>query len=325
MAATSRDVVEDDWHDLAGRSQVKRIGRAPVTISRALCCKVMNHQNYRNRTKTPTKFSRLQLPLTSPLLLILLLALPLIAMLASPAQSSPHGDKQSIFSPDKKYEVSHSQGKVYVRDSQNKLISEFTPKDSAGPNTGITDLYWIDNNRLGIQLHMNPSMDYLSLTDIHGQELRSYLGYNFSWSHNKKAVAHVGHMIHFTEWPHSEYIQINDRTVYPLSGPAYGKGIKAVHSFVPTFAWSPDDTNLALIDEVEGQGAGKYLVIVPINSHKPARQIKILPKQSAAIDTLYPNGVKLTWHGNTALTVSTTDGAKCKDLPLTISVTAPKH
>jgi hypothetical protein len=161
-------------------------------------------------------------------------------------------------------------------------------------------------------------MEYLSLTDIRGKELRSYLGYNFSWSHNRKAVAHVGHMIHFTEWPHSEYIQVNSRTVYPLSGPAYGKEAKTVHSFIPYFSWSPDDSKLALIDEVEGQGAGKYLVIIPVNSHEQSRQFKILPKQSAAIDTLYPNGVKITWQGNTALTVSTTNGAKCKDLPLTI-------
>lgn len=278
----------------------------------------MNYQNYRNRTRTQAKLaSPLLMTLVARLPLLLALVLPLIPVLAQGA--APVND-QSIFSPDKKLKTSYSKGKVCVRDPQNKLISEFTPKDSAGPNSGITDLYWIDNNRLAIQFHMNPSMEYLSLTDIHGKELHNYLGYNFSWSHNRKAVAHVGQMIHFTEWPHSEYIQINDRTIYPLSGPAYGKGIKTVHSFVPSFAWSQDDSNLALIDEVEGQGAGKYLVIVPINSNKPARQIKILPKQSAAIDTLYPNGVKLTWQGNTALTVSTTDGAKCKDLPLTISL-----
>ncbi len=280
----------------------------------------MNHQNSRNNLKTRTKLASLLLPLVPQLLLTLALALPLIPVLPMFAQGAAPVNDQCIFSPDKKYKVSHSQGKVYVRDSQNKLISEFIPKDSAGPNTGITDLYWIDNNRLAIQLHMNPSMEYLSLTDIRGQELRSYLGYDFSWSHNKKAVAHVGHMIHFTEWPHSEYIQVNNHTIYPRSGPAYGKEAKTVHSFIPYFSWSPDDSKLALIDEVEGQGAGKYLVIIPINSHKPARQIKIMPKQSAAVDTLYPNGVKLTWQGNTALTVSTTDGAKCKDLPLTISV-----
>ncbi len=281
----------------------------------------MNYQNYRNRTRTQAKLaSPLLLTLVARLPLLLALVLPLIPVLPMFAQGAAIVNDQYIFSPDKKLKASYSKGKVCVRDPQNKRISEFTPKDSAGPNSGITDLYWIDNNRLAIQFHMNPSMEYLSLTDIHGKELHNYLGYNFSWSHNRKAVAHVGQMIHFTEWPHSEYIQVNNDTIYPLSGPAYGKGIKTVHSFVPTFAWSEDDSNLALIDEVEGQGAGKYLVIVPINRHKPARQIKILPKQSAAIDTLYPNGVKLTWHGNTALTVSTTDGAKCKDLPLTISV-----
>lgn len=275
----------------------------------------MNYQNYRNRTRTQVKLAS-----TMRLLLILVLALPLIPALPLFAQGAAPKDDQYIFSPDKKLKASYSKGKVCVRDPQNKLISDFIPKDSAGPNSGITDMYWIDNSRLGIQFHMNPSMEYLSLTDIHGKELHNYLGYNFSWSHNKKAVAHVGQMIHFTEWPHSEYIQVNDRTIYPLSGPGYGKGIRTVHSFIPSFAWSPDNSILALIDEVVGQGAGKYLVIVPLNSHKPARQIKILPKQSAAIDTLYPNGVKLTWQGNTTLTVSTTDGAKCKDLPLTISV-----
>lgn len=253
--------------------------------------------------------------LKRPALLTTMLAL--LALLLVPSPKAVHAEGENNFSPDRKYKVSHSHGKVSVKNPQDKLISEFIPKDSAGPNSGITDLYWIDNNRLGIQLHMNPSMDYLSLTDVHGKELRSYLGYNFSWSHNRKAVAHVGHMIHFTDWPHSEYIQVNDRTVYPLSGPAYGKEAKAVHSFIPTFAWSSDDRKLALVDEVEGEGAGKFLVIIPVNSPEQSRQFKILPKQSAAINTLYPNGVKLTWQGSTSVTVSTANGEKCKELPFT--------
>ncbi len=92
---------------------------------------------------------------------------------------------------------------------------------------------------------------------------------------------------------------------------------KAVHCFIPTFAWSSDDRKLALIDEVEGEGAGKFLVIIPVNSPEQSRQFKILPKQSAAINTLYPNGVKLTWQGSTSVTVSTANGEKCKELPFT--------
>ena len=247
--------------------------------------------------------------------MLLLLALFLVL-----SQRAAHADGKYIFSPDRKHNTSHSQGKVSVRDPQDRLISEFIPNDSAGPNTGITNLYWINNDRLGIQLHINPSMDYLSLTDVHGKELHGYLGYNFSWSHSRKAVAHVGHMIHFTDWPHSEYIQVNDRTVYPLSGPAYGKDAKTVHNFIQPFTWSVDDSKLALIDEVEGEGAGKFLVIIPVNSPEQSRQIKIQPKQSAIIDTLRPNGVMLTWQGNTSLTVSTVNGEKRKGLPFTISM-----
>ena len=111
--------------------------------------------------------------------------LALLALLLVPSPKAVHADEKYNFSPDRKYRASHSQGKVSVRDPQNKLISEFIPKDAAGPYTGIMNFYWIDNNRLGIQLHMNPSMDYLSLTDVHGKELHSYLGYHFSWSHSK--------------------------------------------------------------------------------------------------------------------------------------------
>ena len=57
---------------------------------------------------------------------------------------------------------------------------------------------------------------------------------------------------------------------------------KAVHCFIPTFAWSSDDRKLALIDEVEGEGAGKFLVIIPVNSPEQSRQFKILPKQGSA-------------------------------------------
>ncbi len=238
--------------------------------------------------------------------------------------------QQFAFSPDRKHIATNSRGKVTINNAQGKQLSQFDPKDSAGPHTGIMELYFVDNNRLGIRLHMNPSLDYLSITDLKGKEIEHYLGYNFIWCNDRSAVAHVGQMIHFSEWPHSEYIQINNRTVYPPSGPAYGKEATTVHTFIPPFCWSPDDSNLAVIDEVEGKDKGKYLVIIPTNlkvkgagsSGKQAqtRRFQILPQQAASIGSQCPDGIKLTWQGKTAVTISAANGRQGKGLPCTISI-----
>jgi len=236
--------------------------------------------------------------------------------------------QQFAFSPDKKHIVTHARGKITVSDAQGKQLSQFVPQDSTGAHTGIMEIYFVDNNRLGIRLHKNPSMDYLSITDLRGKELEHYLGYAFIWSHDRSAVAHVGQMIHFADWPHSEYIQVNDRTVYPTAGPAYGKEAKTVHTFTPPFCWSPDDGNLAVIDEVEGQDQGKYLVIIPTkdqatdarNATSQARRFKIPIQQSAPIASIFPEGVKLTWQGKTAVKIASANNYKGYGLPCTISL-----
>ncbi|MDX1990590.1 MAG: hypothetical protein SFV17_28105 [Candidatus Obscuribacter sp.] len=234
--------------------------------------------------------------------------------------------QQFAFSPDKKHIVTHARGKITVSDAQGKQLSQFVPQDSTGAHTGIMEIYFVDNNRLGIRLHKNPSMDYLSITDLKGKELEHYLGYAFFWSHDRSAVAHVGQMIHFADWPHSEYIQVNDRTVYPTAGPAYGKEAKTVHTFTPPFCWSPDDGNLAVIDEVDGADKGKYLVIIPTREKgagtatNKARRLKILPQQSAPIALLFPEGVKVTWQGKAAVKISSAADYRGNGLPCTISL-----
>lgn len=251
-----------------------------------------------------------------------MLSLAFCLVKAAPAAEEP------AFSPDKKHQVTQAGGNVTVKDARGKTLFQFVPQDSSGPHIGIMEIYLVDNERLGIRLHMNPSLDYLSITDLSGRELQHYLGYAFFWSHDRSAVAHVGQMIHFADWPHSEYIQVNDRTVYPTAGPAYGKEAKTVHTFTPPFCWSPDDGNLAVIDEVEGQDQGKYLIIIPTkdqatdarNATNQARRFKIPIQQSAPIASIFPEGVKLTWQGKTAVKIASANNYKGYGLPCTISL-----
>lgn len=235
--------------------------------------------------------------------------------------------EQQKFSPNNKLKAQIEDGRVYIKDRNNTAISQFLPDDSNGLGGSIINLDWIDNQRLGIERHINPSLNCLTVSDIQGKTLKSYLGYKFYWSHNRKHVAHVGQMIHFSPWPHSEYIQIDDQTVYPSKGATYGKEARTVHSFSGPFAWSQDDSKLAVIEDLDGSQKGKFLVIIPSPANKTAKLTKYkLEKELAKeIAKLNQEDMSLSWTNSNSVSISSLSHsskskAKSHILPCTIKV-----
>lgn len=230
----------------------------------------------------------------------LLLAALTMTLSLQPSWAEQEQEKEKRMlcqSPDKKHSAYVSGENIVITDNQVKKSAELTLKDPLVAGTSsIEEFKWIDNKRLAMSCHINPSLCSYTVFDVNGRTLNSYLGYNFYWSHDNKILAHNGQMIHFSEWPHSEYIEFNDRTVYPLSGPAYGKAAKVVHTFSPPFVWCKDDSKLALIDNVS-HGKREVANLVLISRAGKVKTFK-LPGSLTS-----DNEIKLTWQNNSKISV----------------------
>ncbi|MBN8662900.1 MAG: hypothetical protein J0M35_21215 [Candidatus Obscuribacter phosphatis] len=257
------------------------------------------------------------------------LRLFLSALLSIALSSSAlcQSSEQQKFSPNNKLKAQIEDGKLYIKDRTDKVISQFVPSDSNGLGGSIIAIDWIDNQRLGIERHINPSLNCLTVSDIQGKTLQSYLGYKFYWSHNRKHLAHVGQMIHFSPWPHSEYIHIDDRTVYPAEGATYGEEARIVHTFSGPFAWSQDDSKLAVIDDLDGSQKGKFLVIIPGPANKTAKleKYKLDEELAKVIAKLNQEEMTLSWLNSNSVSISSVcisskGKAKSGVLPCTIKV-----
>jgi hypothetical protein len=126
-----------------------------------------------------------------------------------------------------------------------KSILPIDPSDRA-PCVSINAAEFIDEQRIGVECHYNPSTSRYIVIDLgSGNTLASFLGYAFRWSPDRTQLAHVGWIPHFAP-PEatSEYLQIGDRTVY-----APQKGNE--HHDLSPFYWAPDSRHIAFIDRVE--------------------------------------------------------------------------
>jgi len=191
----------------------------------------------------------------------------------NPVQLTKDGIKKSsaAISPNKQmvmYCVNSDEHKnvnteVCLENEQGKMVLKFRPLAHNGYCNSIISIDWIDDRRIGIECHCNPSMSqYLDVDSSTGKTTNEYFGYRFSWSPDHKTLAHVGQMMHFADWPHSEYIQFNNRNIYPKSGAVYGNDKIPVHTFVSNLVWSPDGHKVAVIDDLSGSEEGKKLVVI---------------------------------------------------------------
>ncbi|MBX9723078.1 MAG: hypothetical protein K2X81_16875 [Candidatus Obscuribacterales bacterium] len=210
--------------------------------------------------------------------------------------TSPDGRRIAYFVTGNQQDKSEST--VVILDQQGHKLSEFRPNESEGtPYVSINSAEWIDNAQLGMECHVNPSMSsYLVADASTGKTKQNYLGFNFVWSPDKHALAHVGQMVHFAPWPHSEYVQLNDKTVYPKGGAVYGDDKVKVHTFVGAFTWSPDGRNVAVLDALSGKEKGAELVLISLGGKVTVKKLPI-KDESSCKDLL------LKWESQTRISV----------------------
>lgn len=213
---------------------------------------------------------------------------------------------------------------IVVLDENGRKLAEYLPSGSVAiidPETGrqefelpafssrrcnslcnsLNSVEWVDNQRLGADCHSNPSMSaYLVLEPLTGEIVHSYVGYNFIWSPDKKILAHVGWMKHFTDCPQSEYLQLNDKTVYPKTSLEYGNTNAKIHTFLPPFVWSPDSQTLAALDALSGKANAIELVLITRDGRATVKQLPLKSKTDC-------QGLFLRWEGPNRLGIHGTN------------------
>jgi hypothetical protein len=109
--------------------------------------------------------------------------------------------------------------------------------------------------------------EYIEIEIATGKTTRDLFGYDFTPSPDGKAIAHVGGVPHFgPAQAHSNYLQLDDVTIYPLpngmgpvkqdwpsGGPPYNPPLQGatyvgIHEFMHGLYWSPDSRRIAFID-----------------------------------------------------------------------------
>jgi len=125
---------------------------------------------------------------------------------------------------------------------------------------GYGTVEWIDNSRIGDACEFNPSLEfYMVLDAVSGKVLETFPGLYFTWSPDRRALAHVGPLIHFAA-VHDYCVLFNDTKVYPMGCPE-AKIAKSrsrpetftyrdQHTVESDLVWSPDGRKVALIADV---------------------------------------------------------------------------
>jgi hypothetical protein len=147
---------------------------------------------------------------------------------------------------------------IVVMDLTGRRL-RFLPPGIPGENAqcgNLGRLEWIDDHHIGAQCHINPSLEQcLEIdTEAAAHTTRTFLGLRFTPSPDRKKVAHLGWIPHFSPpYAQSHYIQINGKTVYPPEGretPQQKRDLNAGVHGIGEFQWSPDSSRLALVDQV---------------------------------------------------------------------------
>jgi hypothetical protein len=202
-------------------------------------------------------------------MLVLLLA-PSQAVWAQSGSSLTSGEKGVASPRGKKFaflRVNEKNEKIpfilRIEDRKAGKTSEFLLLDQDGNAcASVLDMVWLNEDTLGLECHINPSLsNYLLINSASGKCQKHYYGYNFCWSPDGKVLAHVGAIPHFAPAESkSEYLQFNDKTVYPRPGkPVYKK--KEIHSFAGAFVWSPDSARVAFLDSIDEKKSVSLVVV----------------------------------------------------------------
>lgn len=125
----------------------------------------------------------------------------------------------------------------------------------------VLDLGWLDEWRVWIEGHVNPSVSHYYVWDVNRGEVADELfGTLFTPSPDGQHVAHLEHLPHGA--PHKPRVAIDGNPVYPLRdspGP------------ISHLTWSADGRRLSF---VEGTPDGRQLIQVDARTHRVLRTTK---------------------------------------------------
>jgi hypothetical protein len=159
---------------------------------------------------------------------------------------------------------------IAVVDMEGRRLASFPVMRTDGACLSFNTVEWIDDARIGVECHINPSLsEYVELDARSGREGGEWLGYWFTWSPDRKQIAHVGWIIHFAPpSAQSNYLQFGARTVYPKVAPSSPAAAPAmppdppdvvrfrdgvalgIHEFYLPIRWSPDSRRVALFERI---------------------------------------------------------------------------
>lgn len=201
---------------------------------------------------------------------------------------------------------------IQVIDSTGSKLAGFTVKLGEEEFKSLTALSFIDAEHLGVECHVNPSLSrYLVLDAGSGKATDDYTGYKFTWSPDKKILAHVGHIIHFSDDPaygHSEFVEFGHKLVYGFD-PKETRNSPITHAFVSEFFWSPDSKHLAFVDAISKIAAPNAMMpksdvtVVVVNRQGKAAALPLginINPRGASFDIKWTAGgeLSLSWKEN---------------------------
>jgi hypothetical protein len=120
---------------------------------------------------------------------------------------------------------------------------------------------WIDATRIGVRCEYNPSLQaYLVLNAVSGKVEKEFDGGGFSWSPDRRTLAHSGFVVHFAPPSgQNNCVLFNDNVVYTPGCSNYVKAESArapilhfrdIHDIYSSFVWSPDGRSVAFVETV---------------------------------------------------------------------------
>jgi hypothetical protein len=139
------------------------------------------------------------------------------------------------------------------------------PTGELGGACGYGQIEWVDPTRLGITCEENPSLEsYVVLDATSGKVLQRYMGLYFSWSPDRRVLAHVGPIMHFAPPPAQNYcLLFNNEPVYArncrsvvdvVRKPGTARNSPArfpnIHTIEYPLVWSPDGKKIAFLVSV---------------------------------------------------------------------------
>ncbi|MGA8026133.1 MAG: hypothetical protein WB992_03245 [Bryobacteraceae bacterium] len=172
---------------------------------------------------------------------------------------------------------------LVFRKLNGDLLYSFAPLlEDSHPCLSVMAFEWIDNNRVGLVCHVNPSISEYAVVSVHAAKVTAgYYGGPFSWSPDRRKLAYGGPVPHFAPpYIHSFYLCVDRRVIYPTApvrhvnsealfprspnsgGPngcdidyspsvveLHGSTFMGIHELFSDLGWAPNGTAIAFVEQ----------------------------------------------------------------------------